>query len=458
MKNKSLVFQIWIVIAGIILGISIILSAVFPFALRNFFTEESYKTIEVAQARIVEGKINRELMNDKEFNVDIYKNLDIRDVVHIRYKPGEVREASKLKFKKLITSYNLSYKFLQELRKQIQTQKEDSKRYVKGIGKKKIFYVIRKFNYKGREEVIFSYMGDTYKNSLAAELLKKLMFITAIAIIISLFVAAVFAKYLTRPLIKLERNVKRIAKKEWDEPVNVERQDEIGSLSHSIEYMRKELKKRDEAQQSMLQNISHELKTPVMVIRSYSEAIEDGIFPKGNLKNTVNVINNEAKRLEKRISDLIYLSKLEYMLRQEMPKETINLKSLIEDVVEKFKAADSKAKWKVELDNININGIKEQWNVAIENLLDNAMRYAEKEIRISLYSQDKFALIRIHNDGEPIDENLVNNLFDKFKKGKKGKFGLGMSIVKTIVDFHKGKITAVNEENGVSFYIKMGNL
>lgn len=455
MKNKSLVFQVWIVIAGIILGISIILSAVFPFALRNFFTEESYKTIEVAQARIVEQKIKRELMNDKEFNDDIYKNLDIRDVVHIRYKPGEVSEASKFKFEKLITSYNLSYKFLQELRRQVQTQKEDSKRYVKGIGKKKIFYVIKKFNYKGREEVVFSYMGDSYKNSLAAELLKKLMFITAIAIIISLFVAAGFAKYLTHPLIKLEKNVKRIAKKEWNEPVNVDREDEIGSLSHSIEYMRKELKKADEVQQSMLQNISHELKTPVMVIRSYSEAIEDGIFPKGDLKTTVNVINNEAIRLEKRISDLIYLSKLEYMLRQEMPKETINLKSLIVDVVEKFKAADSNIKWKVQLENININGIKEQWNVVIENLLDNAMRYAEREIRISLYSEDEFALIRVHNDGEAIDENLVNNIFEKFKKGKKGKFGLGMSIVKTIVDFHKGKITAVNEENGVSFYIKM---
>lgn len=458
MKNKSLVFQVWIVIAGIILGISMILSAVFPFALRSFFTEESYKTIEIAQARIVEEKINRNLMNDKEFDVDIYKELDIRDVVHIRYKPGEVSEIQKLKFEKLIANYNLSYKFLQELRRQIQSQKEDSKRYVKGIGKKKIFYVIRKFNYKGREEVVFSYMGDTYKNSLAAELLKKLMFITAIAIVISLFVAVGFAKYLIRPLIKLERNVRRIAKKEWNEPVNIDREDEIGSLSRSIEYMRRELKKRDEAQQSMLQNISHELKTPVMVIRSYSEAIEDGIFPKGDLKSTVNVINNEAKRLEKRISDLIYLSKLEYMSRHEITKESINLKSLIEDVMEKFKVADSKIKWKVQLDNININGIKEQWNVVIENLLDNAMRYAEKEIRISLYSQDKLTIICIHNDGEPIDENLVNNLFDKFKKGKKGKFGLGMSIVKTIVDFHNGKISVVNEDDGVSVYIKMENL
>ena len=160
-------------------------------------------------------------------------------------------------------------------------------------------------------------MWDTYRNSLLKALLQKLMVITFVAVVISIIVALTLAKYITSPLIKLEKNVKKIAEKQWDEAIIFDRQDEIGSLAKSIEYMRKELIKRDESEQWMLQNISHELKTPVMVIRSYSEAVGDGIFPKGDLKSSMRIISSEAERLEKRIKDLLYLSKLEYLSKHE---------------------------------------------------------------------------------------------------------------------------------------------
>lgn len=90
------------------------------------------------------------------------------------------------------------------------------------------------------------------------------------------------SRYLTRPLVEMETNIARLAEREWHRPFVLDRKDEIGKLARSFENMRIRLVKQDEAQQSFLQNISHELKTPVMVIRSYAQSILDGIYPNEN--------------------------------------------------------------------------------------------------------------------------------------------------------------------------------
>ena len=93
--------------------------------------------------------------------------------------------------------------------------------------------------------------------------------------------------------------------------------------------------------------------------------------------------------------------------------------------------------------------------MVIENILENQIRYARREIRISMKQRDKFTFLCIHNDGEEIPKGAISKVFDKFEKGSSGKFGLGMAIVKYIVEFHKGEIYVENENEGVSFYIKI---
>ena len=78
-----------------------------------------------------------------------------------------------------------------------------------------------------------------------------------------------------------------------------------------------------------------------------------------------------------------------------------------------------------------------------------------REIKIFMEQRDKYTFICIHNDGEEIPKEDISKVFNKFEKGKAGKFGLGMAIVKYIVEFHKGEIYAINENDGVSFYIKI---
>ena len=457
MKNKSLFFQIGIAFAGIIIGLSIILALLFPIILRDFFTNEAYSTIEGAQYNIINKRLLKNLELEYSNDEDNDAKIDIRSVTHIQVPKEGLNVASKLKITKAIKSSEseLDLVFFKEIIKQGKSQRDLSTRYVKQLGDKKIFYVITRYDNKNKSGFLISYMWDTYRNSLLNSLLQKLMFITFITVIISLIIALTLAKYITSPLIKLEKNVKKIAEKQWDDAIIFERKDEIGKLAKSIEYMRKELIKRDESEQWMLQNISHELKTPVMVIRSYSEAVGDGIFPKGDLKSSMKIISVEAERLEKRIKDLLYLSKLEYLSKHEAIFETINIKTIVEDVVDRLRFTNENIIWNINILDIKFKGIKEQWVVVIENVLDNQIRYAKHEIKISIDQRTENTYICIHNDGEEIPHEDLSKVFIKFEKGKAGKFGLGMAIVKYIVEFHKGEIYAINEDSGVSFYIKI---
>ncbi|WP_298841748.1 sensor histidine kinase [Clostridium sp.] len=455
MKNKSLFFQIGIAFAGVIIGLSLLLALFFPIILREFFTNEVYSTIEGAQNNIIKKRLYKNLDIEYSNVENNMQELDIRSVTHIQIPKKVIEGIVNLKITKIAKSLKVDRKLIEQIIKQGEVQDKSSERYVKKLGDKKMFYVITKYSNANKSGFLLSYMWDTYRNSLLKTLLQKLLIITFIAVVVSLSLALTLAKYITSPLIKLEKNVKKISEKKWDEAIVSDRQDEIGSLAKSIENMRKELIKRDESQQWMLQNISHELKTPVMVIRSYSEAVGDGIFPKGDLKSSMGIISSEAERLEKRIKDLLYLSKLEYLSKHQATYGKIDIKEIVEDVVGKLKFAHKNLNWNINIPNIEFKGIKQQWIVVIENILDNQIRYASKEINISIEQKEKFTFICIHNDGEKIPKEDIAKVFNKFEKGKAGKFGLGMAIVKYIVEYHNGEIYAVNENEGVSFYIKI---
>ncbi len=277
-----------------------------------------------------------------------------------------------------------------------------------------------------------------------------------LAFILSWLPSLGLARYLTGPLVTLEKRVEKLADRDWQEPIKLERNDEIGRLGKSVEQLRQQLVLQDEAQQSFLQNISHELKTPVMVIQSYIQAIKDGIFPKGDLTRTLQVIEEEADRLQKLIYNLLYLTKLDYLATHKPTREIFEMDKLIKHVVERLRWHRKELDWSLKLSPIKINGDIEQWRVVLENLLDNQIRYANSKIDIALTSEDETsAILHIYNDGPNIEPEIMETLFRKYNKGYKGKSGLGLAIVNRIVSLHGGKIRVENEENGVSFYISV---
>lgn len=454
MKNLPLSVQIWLVFAAITLGISMSLTVLFPWTLRDFFTREIYATIESAQSLLFTrfaGELNREMWEAGIFLERRQQPQDIRAVNHfiISCESEEI-----ISFRPPF----LSEEFLYKVKNEAKEQMSGSRRYSGQVGGRKIFYVISKSNIWGYDVFLVSYMWDSYREDLVQTLFKRLVLIMSLVFLLSWVPSLGLARYLSNPLVTLEKRVKKLANRDWHEPIQLQRKDEIGRLGQSVEQLRNQLIRQDEAQQSFLQHISHELKTPVMVIRSYVQSIRDGIYPKGDLTSTVQVIEEEAERLEKRIRNLLYLTKLDYMATRKPLHETFDMAQLIREVIERLRWRRRELDWSLKLSSLEIKGNIEQWRVALENLFDNQIRYAREQVKISLSaggSGNGAALLHIWNDGPAIEREIMDRLFQKFNKGYKGEFGLGLAVVQRIASLHNAKVWAANEEEGVSFYLEI---
>ena len=286
--------------------------------------------------------------------------------------------------------------------------------------------------------------------------LYEVILIGMIFIIIAFITSKLVATYISKPLKKLENYTREIADKNWVEPIKIDNDEEIGKLARSMNIMQKKLKYADENEKIFLQSISHSLKTTVMVIMSHAQAIIDGVYI-DSPERTAEIIKDESIGLEKKIKQILYLNTLEYTLENNLESEknkSMDLRDVVSDMVDKFKVVSDDIKWELETSSCIIFANEEKIKVCLENILDNALRYAESIIKIRLERNDNFAVMEIYDDGKHIDEDSIKLIFNHMYKDKTGNFGLGLAISKKIIDFYNGTIEAVNREKGVSFIIK----
>lgn len=341
---------------------------------------------------------------------------------------------------------------LQNIMKNAVSQQEPRQLYESNDGQVTIRYFIHKDEVYGRSLYQVAFLRKSEEEHFVNTILIKIMLYAGIALIFCWFASLLIVRYLTRPLIQMEQHVKSIADRNWHNPLTVQRNDEIGHLAGSIETMRQQLVKQDEAQRSMLQNISHELKTPVMVIRSYAQAMKDGVYPKGDLAGSIQVIEEEGNRLEKLVKQLLYLTRLDYLATQDTKKTKVELDQLVEDIILRFKPQRQEISWDIKLIKVKFFGDEDTLRVLVENLLENHLRHAASRLEISLRAnlQNTQIALSFWNDGSFIEPHVLNELFLPFQKGREGKYGLGLTIVQRIVKVYEGNISLQNERNGVS--------
>lgn len=450
MKNKPLRVQISITFIASFMIFILIFCVMNVGILRHYFTNKNYKDIETIQnivvERIKEGSFDFSVINKEELQ-------DYRAIQHFTLIDGNVGKS------RLKNNHQLFKALPDEVVKEIEViaEKQNDTRafYTLSHYDKDFYYGIYKFKILNKEVNFISYRIIDTKGLVSASLVYQLILGLLITLFLAFVLSYIIAKYLTKPLVDLEKKVSLIAKKEWDDAIDIKRGDEIGRLGKSIEAMRKDLKENNDSMQSTLQYISHELKTPVMVIRSYVQSIEDGIYPKGDLNSSLAVIDSEADRLDKRIKDLIFFTKMDFLNKQDNSMGIFNLKDLILEVVDRFEVNNKEIKWDINLENINLRGNYDQWKVVIENLLSNQMRYANMEIVIDLKKICSKVILVFGNDGPPIDHDVKDSIFAPFKMGKKGSSGLGLAIVKKVVESHNGKIWVENMNKWVCFKIEL---
>ena len=292
--------------------------------------------------------------------------------------------------------------------------------------------------------------NENYLSKIHGNLMVTVISLFLIAFLLIALIVFVWSNVVVRKIEKLKLKIDNIENDNFDHKINFKTDDEIKSLAKSIEDMRISLKKQEEYKNNMYQNISHDFKTPLTVIKSYVEAVEDGVEDKDT---ALNVIKEQTDKLEKKVYSLLYLNKLDYL--KDKKNETISVIDISEVInasIEKFKYQRKDVKIHASIDNSKFSGTFDLWETIIDNILNNFIRYAKKEIKITVKNNK----LTLFNDGPNIDEKLVNDIFNPFKKGINGQFGLGLSIVKKTLNLLNYDISIENSRKGVSFIIKKG--
>lgn len=297
---------------------------------------------------------------------------------------------------------------------------------------------------------LVSVMTNSYRVQFQQSLVNgvvmlNLLFVSALFVFLMLWVGTLII-----PLAQIKNYVTKLKNDENPGTLNIRRNDEIGEVAEALVEMSDELSRQNREKEEMIQNISHDLKTPIATIKSYGEAIKDGIYPYETLEKSVDVIIEHANRLEKKVHSLIILNKMGYLLDDCEEGETLPMADIIDKTLLSLKVIRPEILFVRELDeSVRFHGEEEPWRIVVENLIDNALRYAKTFIRITL----KDGELCVINDGSKIDEELAAKLFHPYEKGSDGRFGLGLSIVYRVVTTYGYRVSAENLPEGVCFRI-----
>jgi len=295
---------------------------------------------------------------------------------------------------------------------------------------------------------------------------------TVIAIALVIFIFSAFLnKYILRPISFLVKYTESVKNKS-DNPINIDnffiRRDEVGKLTQSIHEMTLDLQKRTNRAETFSTDLAHEIRNPLASLKGASELLDKSTEQKDREK-LLSIISHDVERIERLITDYTQMLKDEASFsREKMVK--IDLNAIIKNVVEDFKQDISVLNKKIEIivthKNIKkkllqIMGVESRIEQVVANLLDNAVSFSQNNSKISIEIdelENDFLLI-FKDQGQGFKEKNIENIFKRFYSNRPKNFGehsgLGLNIVKNIVELHRGKIKASNriDAKGAQFEV-----
>lgn len=310
------------------------------------------------------------------------------------------------------------------------------------------------------------------------------IYIFSIAILFAILLAFVFSRMVTQPLVKLNNLVKEMGDLNLHVRYKEKREDEIGQLGKTFNYLIEKLDKTiqelklelekeknlDKMRKQFIARVSHELQTPISIIHGYAEGLKDGVVTaKEDMDFYCDVIQDEINKLSSMVKELLDLSQLE------SGTFTVKLKpfhftDLIEEIYGKYKPLVEEKGMKLTLiqpqEDIWVLGDENRIEQVLINFIQNAQNHGNKqgEIKLILENQGPYLKATVQNEGNKIPEEEIPYLWDSFYKVKieeeKKGTGLGLAIAKSILQQHHSQFGVKNIEDGVEFFFtlkKIGN-
>lgn len=409
-------------------------------ATNNFLkssNEMSYEELKMTM-ELIKSSINMDsIILDSQSYVYAVSNEELDSLNYTKLDIGEL-DLEKIKAGKIISSKNIIYN-----NKNLNT-------YYKPIfynGKFNGLVILIENHNKG-------YFSESY----------KFIFILIIfsSIVSILLIHYFLKKILLKPLEDIDVSARKLVKGDFKKRIDITSNDEIGDLANSFNTIAESLEKVDLVRKEFIANVSHEIRSPITSIKGFISAILDGVIPKDREGYYLKIVNDEAERLSRLVTDLLDISAMEEgKLNLNIVKMDIN--EVITLCTLNLERRIKERKLKVEIifnsDKEYCFGDRDRIIQVIINLIDNAIKYGKEngKIEIETYSKGDLVYISVFNTGDNIAKENLNKIWERFYKDDKSRTnkistGLGLPIVRLILTQHNQDIWVENiEEKGVKF-------
>lgn len=297
----------------------------------------------------------------------------------------------------------------------------------------------------------------------------QLIYVTIIVLILSFIIAYFISHHISKPIVQMNQAAKSLAEGQFQVPFKSEEDiKELNELASTLNYARKELAKTDELRQDLMANVSHDLKTPLTMIKAYAEMSRDlHAKDKKKQKEDMDIIISEVDRLTILVNDILELSSMQSNIN-ELNKEDFDLIHLTEEILHRYKVLQETENYIFEFNHkdseIKIHADKKKLEQVIYNLINNAINYTGEDNRviINIINKEDGILVEIKDTGKGIKEEDLPYIWDKYYKNKKKHkrnlvgTGLGLSIVKNALVLHHYEYGVTSKKNkGSCFYFKI---
>lgn len=285
-----------------------------------------------------------------------------------------------------------------------------------------------------------------------------------LALVFAVLISSLVADRITRPLRQMTHASEAIAKGNYDQRIEVTGDDEVAQLARAFNDMASEVGRSQRATRQLIANMTHDLKTPLTSIQGFSQAIVDGLVEDpSEYRNLGAVIHDEAEHMNALVNDLLYLSRIDAG-ELALTLEDVDLDTLVAATARRLRYQSDSAGVEVRLalDSGTVRADGRRLEQVFSNLLDNAIRFAPErsEVLLRSYMAGAFAVVEVHNGGDPIPREALPHVFDRFFQGdpsrRRGHQGLGLAIVHDLVQAHAGAVTVQSAEgSGTTFTVRL---
>lgn len=437
-------------------------------------------------------------------NSQITKNVDSLDAITMQLMILENREALNTillnqneeiiySSSKLLTS-NQHYLDIYQFEHPVELNKTNLKNNynsyiiydtVNGLSNTEGLHLATSFQFEGNVYYIILEKTMTNINSVINGIILFLLICLIPMSLVSSIIVTKVSSFIISPIVELSDISEEIANFKFDTPVNISTNDEIGNLAQNMQILSMELKSKIEElesqnvlleenlrekdknakiQREFISNVSHELRTPITLILGYSEALKMDIDEKTK-EEYMDIIISESHKMNNLISDMLDISRLQSGDKQ-LIKEEFNFSELLNKIIQKHQITFNNNGILFTnsiLDKCNIYGDKSKLELVISNFITNAVRYVDnkKEINMRLLEENNKYVFKIYNTSKPLNKDDIKKIWGSFYKvdkahsREKGGTGIGLYLVKTILELHSFEYGVKNINEGVEFYIEI---